>query len=187
MKKYLIAGAALIAIAAVAGPIKVWSNGEILSSSDLNAALAHLHASVGHGHGPVITNADISASAGIAQSKIAFSIPLPKALFQVGTSAGAPCTSGTCTLVGTNTSQLGTLTVTRASAGNYNIAWTTALTDANYYPIFIAGAASSSPGCYQAGRTTTSIAVVCYTITTATPPVNAAADMMFGVVLYDDN
>lgn len=189
MKKYLIAGAALVAIAAVAGPIKVWSNGEILSSSDLNAALSHLHASVGHGHGPVIVNADISASAGIAQSKIAFSVPPIKAFLTVGT-PGSPCTAaGTCTLFDTSTSALGTATVTRgATAGLYTLAWVTPLTDNNYTVLTssLTGFAGFA-GCSITGHSTTGVSLQCYTISTATPPVNAVADMVVSIVIQDAN
>ena len=70
---------------AFASPIKNWTSGEYVTYSDLNATLNHLHNSVGHNHGPVITAADISASAGIRPEQTTFGSNINKTLVASGT------------------------------------------------------------------------------------------------------
>lgn len=55
-----------------ANPIKNWTSSEYVTYTDLNNNFNHLHANLGHGHGPIITANDISASAGIRPEQTTF-------------------------------------------------------------------------------------------------------------------
>jgi hypothetical protein len=152
MKKLAIAVALLFAAAVAAGPIHSWSVGEYISSTDLNAALTHLHNSVGHGHGPVIVNADVSASAAIAHSKMATPALLPKAW----ASLNATCTAGTCTLVDSSV----VTSVAYVSAGVYTVNFPTR-GSANY------GALATAYGNYDLACSVTAKAATTATVTCA--------------------
>lgn len=80
-----VLGFAIVSVVTVASPIKNWTTNEYVTYSDLNAALNHLHASAGHGHGPVITAADISSSAGIRPEQTTFGSSLSRNLVHTGT------------------------------------------------------------------------------------------------------
>lgn len=124
-------GAALLVIfafatsAAIASSIKVWSSGEVLTSSDLNTTLAHIHNTMVGGHGTRLVNADVSASAAIAHSKLATPALVPKAWAYVGTTCAGP---GDCTLDDSS----GVTSVTfAAGAGVYDVIRSVAGTNAN--------------------------------------------------------
>jgi hypothetical protein len=72
MDKLKITFIAAVAMLLMAGPIKNWTSNEYITYTDLNNNFNHLHASAGHGHGPIITAADISASAGIRPEQTTF-------------------------------------------------------------------------------------------------------------------
>jgi hypothetical protein len=55
-----------------ANPIKNWTSSEYVTYTDLNNNFNHLHANLGHGHGPIITANDISANAGIRPEQTTF-------------------------------------------------------------------------------------------------------------------
>lgn len=96
MKKYL--WLLLIPAVAAASTIKTWSGGETVRATDLNANFSHLHSNLGHGHGAVITNSDVSASAAIAHTKLATPTLVPKAWGRVVScdlTAAAGTTCGT--------------------------------------------------------------------------------------------
>ena len=97
-----------------AGPIKNWTTGEYVTYTDLNATLNHLHSNLGHGHGPIITSADISPSANIRPEQTTFGASINKSLVFVGTFRRNP--DGGTAYVPTNTS--GTLAV--SVNGNVN-------------------------------------------------------------------
>ncbi len=60
----------LFAAFAWGGAIKTWSSNDTLTSADLNANFQHIHNLMVGGHGARLVDADVSASAAIAQSKI---------------------------------------------------------------------------------------------------------------------
>ena len=130
MKRWLPVTVAILGVAvfALAGPIKVWSNGDYVLSSDLNANFQHIHDTMVGGHGPRLTNADVAPNAGIALSKLAQTFALPSYAFQVG-SGPTPCASGTCTVTGLTG---GGVTVTAPVTGEYDIVFTTPLSSASY-------------------------------------------------------
>ena len=66
----------------------------------MNATLNHLHSNLGHGHGPIITAADISPSAAIRPEQTTFGSSLNRSLVYEGTFMHNPDAS-----MGTNGSQ----------------------------------------------------------------------------------
>lgn len=122
MKKLAAFVVMFVAGLAISGPIHVWTSGEYINSVDLNANMAHLHNNMVGGHGPRLTNSDVSGSAAIAHSKLATPALLPKAWV----SLTATCTAGTCVSVDSNTVtgvafvSTGVYTVTFPTRGNAN-------------------------------------------------------------------
>ncbi len=57
-----------------ASPIKNWTSNEQISYYDLNNNFNHLHANLGHGHGPIITANDIASNAGIRPEQTTFGL-----------------------------------------------------------------------------------------------------------------
>ncbi len=156
MKKLVLLGTLLLGAVVSAGPIHSWVTGEYITASDLNAALTHLHNSVGHGHGPVLINSDISTSAAIAHSKLATPPLIPKAWV----SLSATCTAGTCTSVDSSV----VTSVAFVSTGVYTVNFPTR-GDANY------GALATAYGnllinCGVTAKAATNATVTCVTGTT---------------------
>lgn len=85
----------ILAAYALAGPIKVWSNGERLTAADLNSNFADIHNSMVGGHGPRLVDADVSGSANISYSKIQNGANIPRAW-----AFARDCDGGACTVVG---------------------------------------------------------------------------------------
>jgi hypothetical protein len=154
--KVAVAAILAAALAAWAGPIKVWNAGEYITAADLNAALQHLHSSVGHGHGPVITNADISASASISMTKLQSPTLVPK--LWVALDDTADCSAGTCTI----SESIGVTSVTRASVGQYVVNFSLPRPNSAYAAIATGGRTGSvDTNCITYSRSTTSVAVSC--------------------------
>lgn len=134
MKKAVIASFLLSIIVAVpvalGSSIKTWSTGEAIRASDLNTVLAHLHANLGHGHGAIVANADISATAAIAHSKLAEPALVPKAWATVTTACDGAAVAGTaCTIAASS----GVASVTaNAVAGQYRVNLQAARSDASF-------------------------------------------------------
>jgi hypothetical protein len=76
--RLIIAAGCCIALAALAGPIKTWQAGEVITANDINANFQHIHNLMVGGHGARLVNADVNANAGIAHSKLATPVLLPK-------------------------------------------------------------------------------------------------------------
>lgn len=153
----------LVAAAALGGPIKNWSAGEYITAADLNAALNHLHTNLGHGHGPVIINADISGSAAIAHSKMASPGLLPKAWATIGAACGAsPCTITDSQVV---------TSITRSSAGVYVVNFPTR-SDANYAAFITSNTLATT--CKVTARATTNATVSCLDDATAATPTDSS-------------
>ncbi len=184
-QRIAVAAILLIAVVALAGPIKVWSAGEVITANDLNANFQHIHNVMVGGHGARLMNVDVNASAGIAHSKLATPGLIAKSVFQVGTGTTA-CAAGTCTL---NAVSGVTPVVTFNSTGNYTVT-IAARTNANYVPLITpqyCGATSGGCSCtIQTGMSTTAFTVICSALTTA-GPVIALANTVFGVAIFDDN
>lgn len=68
-----------------ASPIKNWTSNENITYTDLNTNFNHLHANLGHGHGPIITANDIAANAGIRPEQTTFGSSINRALVFNGT------------------------------------------------------------------------------------------------------
>lgn len=129
MKKRLAVAAVLtIAVVALAGPIKTWSAGEVITANDLNANFQHIHNLMVGGHGARLVNSDVSASAAISHSKLATPALIPKAMGGIT----YPCDGGTCTWT---VSSGFTSTITRSTAGQYTVTFSSARANANYVPI----------------------------------------------------
>lgn len=162
--------ALLLAVNAFGGSIKTWSAGEYITATDLNAALAHLHTNLGHGHGPVIINSDINASAAIAHSKMATPALLPKAFGNI-TCSGAGCSSGD-----TN----GITSTARTSAGVYTV---TIPARANTsFTVLVSSTLNTTAdaACHAWVATTSTIAVRCITASTG-----AALESDFNLIVMD--
>lgn len=129
-RKKMVAGfwvVILVASAlAYASTIKVWSSGEALRPSDLNDNFAHIHNLMVGGHGARLVNADVSASAAIAQSKIAGYAAFPKGWAHVA----ASCTSNPCTIADQSGSFV--TSIARVGAGIYTVTLGTAPANAAF-------------------------------------------------------
>lgn len=122
-----------------ASPIKNWTSNEQISYSDLNNNFNHLHANLGHGHGPIITANDIASNAAIRPEQTTFGLSTNRALVNVSTWKINP-DAGTAYVQVNNTGSL-VLTVTRIADSGVNIdgaAATGVLPDAgtNVYTVF---------------------------------------------------
>lgn len=92
--KHVLVAVLAAAVVSDAGPIKVWSSGEILTAGDINANFSHIHNLMAGGHGARLVNADVSATAGIALSKLATPTLIPKAAAGISTDCNV---IGACT------------------------------------------------------------------------------------------
>ena len=68
-----------------ASPIKNWTSNEQITYNDLNTNFNHLHANLGHGHGPIITANDIASNAGIRPEQTTFGNAVSRNLVFEGT------------------------------------------------------------------------------------------------------
>lgn len=174
----------LMSTLAVASAIKVWSPGDVLSTTDLNANFSHIHSLMVGGHGARLVDADVSASAAIAHSKMATPGVIAKGAFIVG-SGTTPCTAGTCTL---SMSSGVTPTVVWNSTGNYTMtisARADAFWGLTVTPLYC-GAASAGCWCnVQTGTSTTNATIQCFSATTV--PAIAAVNAVFTAVIWDNN
>lgn len=135
MKKFVILGILLVGGGAIAGAIKQWADGDVLTASDLNGALQHIHNNMVGNHGARLVNADVSTTAAIAHSKLAAPALVPKAYAQVGETNVNPNCTGTCTLI----NAYNVAAVTAVDAGVYNVQLTAGGTDNEYAVIVSPG------------------------------------------------
>ena len=164
---------------AIAGAIKVWSTGETLSPTDLNANFAHLHAAVGHAHGAVITNADIKSSAAIAHSKMATPGLLPKAWASIGGTVA--CASSPCTITRQWPASYFS-SVTRSATGLYVVNITSSRPNTSYLVMLTPISNVFGVRCAVNDLGATSFYVYCFGDTGA-----VANDAAFNIVLFDDD
>lgn len=182
MKQKLVVAVILgVAVVALAGPIKNWSSGEIITSTDLNANFNHIHSVMVGGHGARLVNADVSASAAISHSKLATPALLPKAMGII-TSA---CTSSPCSWAANSGH---TSTFTRASAGNYTMTLSSARANTTYGAhVTCSGNGADPCVCYFRGVSSTTQYQVDCSVFVTDGGVRQNADFPFTVTIYDDN
>lgn len=179
MKKVLqygslvLLGFILSAGIAYASAIKTWSSGETIRAADLNSNFAHIHNNmVGGGHN-LLTNADVSASAGIAHTKLATPALLPKAWAAMLTACNAP---GACTIAAGS----GISAITRTgSTGVYTVDFS-GRTDTSFGVLVQAN--TNSTTCAAQITSITRVTVYCTDLAAPT-----AADTLFTVLLLDNN
>ena len=142
-----------------------------ISAADLNSNLNHIHNTMVGGHGARLVDADVSATAAVAHSKLATPALVPKIWATVGS---ATCAASPCTVAASG----GTYTnVTRSAAGTYSLNFD-ARTDANFGVLVTSR--TTDVYCYAGALTTTAAPFVC---------VDAAgteADAAFTILLLDN-
>lgn len=184
-KRIVVAAVSLVALVALAGPIKTWSAGEVITANDLNANFQHIHNLMVGGHGARLVNGDVSASAAISHSKLATPALIPKAMGGIYT----PCDGGTCTW---NVNSGFTSTITRGSIGQYTLSFSSSRANANYVPVVTpVGDGINSPTKIHCGPVPTfavgSFGVHCGLDVPDGGGAIGFADMPFSVVVFDND
>lgn len=206
LKPYLVSAVIGLALAVVfpvtnqaeASPIKNWTSNEYVTASDLNANFNHLHANLGHGHGPIITAADISSSAGIRPEQTTFGASINRSLVHVGTYIENP--DGGTAYMPINWTGTLAVTVTKIGTSGFEIdgaAAAGALSDGGvgiytvfYRPVNFAIADSvlcsdqGAPG--QTFGSPLHVAVDCYDLTDATWPMSNIDPSGVAIEIYSN-
>jgi hypothetical protein len=170
--KFSILVLTFVAAMAVAGPIKNWAAGEYITAADLNTTLNHLHSNLGHGHGSVITNADINGSAAISHSKMATPGLLPK-IWAIVTCSPSACATPDISPA------LVISSVTYSAAGLYVVNFS-ARANTSYAVFVNSTSATADVTCHGYASTTTQAIVKCVTASTG-----AAVDSNFTFLVMD--
>lgn len=173
-KKWIVISALTASLIAGASAIKVWS-AEVLYFVDLNTNFAHLHDNMVGGHGARLVNADVSASAAIAVSKLAVNPLSAKAFVLVE----VECTASPCTIQMQSPASF-ISGITRAAAGTYTATFTS--TRANNDYVVHANSATASTVCQTNTYTTTTFNIYCQSF--AGP--GTIDDASFSIVVFDD-
>lgn len=192
MKKWIIAVALTAVTLALGSGIKVWSSGEAITYTDLNANFQHLHTNLGHAHGAVVTNADISTSAGIASSKLADYRLLPRAWGALDPTAN--CTSGTCSIY----SSKNVTSIVRGGLGSYTVTLNYTAANTPYDVVVSTGGGSQvSPNdyrgiCQWTSSTATTFNVLCkgwpaFNDGGASEPKLVGLDLPFSFSVFDND
>lgn len=174
LKIWLVAFVVCVCGLAYAAHLHTFSSNEALTASKLNANFAHLEASAARNHGAVIVNADISANAAIAHSKLQVPGLMPKAWAVVNN-----CTTATCTVPEASSRISG---VTRSAAGTYTVSFSPALGDVDYAVSLTHMSGTAGRFCSVTTYGTTSFGVLCYNV-----PGAALVDSGFGFVVMDND
>jgi hypothetical protein len=155
-----------------AGAIKTWTT-ETLRYSDLNTTFQHIHDNLRGGTHTLIVNADLSASAAVAHSKLATPALLPKAFGTV-----APdCSASPCTL----TINSGFTSITRTGAGEYTGTLSSARANTTYTATVTPFDTAGLRGCRMTSVTSTTVFTFsCYDAA-------AAVDTGFTVLVWDND
>lgn len=178
-----------------ANPIKNWTSSEYVTYTDLNNNFNHLHANLGHGHGPIITANDISANAGIRPEQTTFGTAMNKNMVFNGTFKANPDGGANYILV----NGAGSLSVNVSVSPGINIdgaANAGTLSDGGTlkYTVFYKGVGfvigDTGLACVDQGSTVNlaspfHIAVDCYDLTDATPP-STKNPTGFAVLVYNN-
>lgn len=178
MNKYKIGllASALVALLASASSLKTWTVGETVTYSDLNANFAHIHSLMVGGHGPRLTNTDVSSSAAISHAKLATPALLPKVWGQI------TC-SGTCTATEQSpaSGSGGVTSVTYTSAGVYVVNFA-ARSDSNFAVLVNSTTSGSADAvCHGWPLSTSTVAIRCITASTG-----AALESNFSIIIMDE-
>jgi hypothetical protein len=193
MDKLKLGFIAAVAALLMAGPIKNWTSNEYITYTDLNNNFNHLHASVGHGHGPVITAADISSNAGIRPEQTTFGNSIGRNLVFSGTFQKNP-DAGTAYLL---VNAVGSLNVTATkTAGGVDFtgaAQAGALIDAGtkiytttYNPL---SDGSDNTQCYTSTVTLSSpffLSLACYDVPSLPTVVTSKSPVLISVEVYNN-
>lgn len=166
-----------VATLSLAGPIHTWSVGEVITASDLNAALSHIHNTMVGGHGPRLTNTDVSSGAAIAHSKLATPALVPKVWAFVN------CTSvaSTCSI-----SAGSGATVAYSSTG-VSVVTFTARANLNFGAVVSSQDSSAGVLCAVTTHTTVSATVSCTTSNTDGGVTDRASNSDYTIIVMDDN
>jgi hypothetical protein len=164
----------VIAGSVMAGAIHTWAAGDQLNSADLNANFQHIHNNMVGGHGARLVDADVSASAAIASSKLAAYRYVPVAWANMGVGA---CTSGTCSI----DSSAGVTSIAKTGTGVYRVTMSTTRTNVHYAPVV--GSAFEVPCSLSAhgAMTATTFDVYCYDYA------GSSLDAAFSFVVFDND
>lgn len=176
-RKFGILAVVLLAIGATASSIKVWSTGEYLTSTDINANFAHIHSLMVGGHGARLLNADVSGSAAIAHSKLATPTLVPKAWAAISSCTGATDggTGDTCTLIDSS----GITSIIAGVTGTYTVTYPTR--SGTYIGVFAtAYSATAEAACHVYSVSTTTVVLKC-----VVPSTGAALNSAFSIMLMD--
>jgi hypothetical protein len=160
--KYAVLPALVVAAVALAGPIKVWSSGEILSAADINANFSHIHSLMVGGHGARLVDADVSATANIVHSKLATPVLIPKAV---------AATSNDCNVIGacaTDYNQGFSSIAALSTTGSYRYTFATARPNTGYGIHIGTDANTVFVLCRVTSKTTSSFEFQCATSSSST-------------------
>ena len=175
-RKFGILAAILLAAVGTASTLKVWSTGEYLTSTDINANFAHIHSLMVGGHGTRLMNADVNASADIAHSKLATPALLPKAWAAISSCTGATDggSGGACTIIDSSV----ITTITAGTTGVYTVNYPTR--SGTYIGVFVTAYKTTEVSCHVYSVGTASSVIHCIT-----PSTGVAVDSAFSVMLMD--
>lgn len=181
MKKFLkYCSAVLLAmmildLTAWAGQIITFSNGDTISASSLNANFQHIHNLMVGGHGARLVDADVSASAAIAQSKIAgLGATSIKAWGVFSTNCGTTCTE-------TVQASYGISSIANTTLGNWTVTLSSTRADTAYAVIVTANEATFICNASYALHTTSTFNVHCQVTSSGT-----AVNTHFQITVLDN-
>lgn len=156
---------------AYATSLKVWSQGEVVKYSDLNGNFQTVNnATLNVAQ---VVDANVSATAAIAHSKLKTPALVPKAW---AFTTGGDCASSPCTIGASS----GVTSITRTGTGVYVVTWTTTRAD-NLYAVLVTAQSTAGKWCMMASGTTSAATINCYTATAS------AADVALHVMLMDND
>lgn len=167
--------------AALADSIRSFASGEAISANGLNSNFAHIHNTMVGGHGARLVNADVSASAAIAHTKLATPALVPKA-WAITQDA---CSASPCTVAASAGFISG---INFSSTGVYYVLFSSARPNL-YYSAVVSPVAVSNPAIcntdpfVDAGT----VVVKCYTATTGAASTVALTNSQFSIVVLDND
>lgn len=186
MRRYFphLALLALAAGVALAGPIKTWTTGEVITAADINANFNHIHNLMVGGHGARLSNADVAPGAAIAHSKLATPVLLPKATALL---------SGNCNVIGncaTDFNQGFATVAALSTTGSYRFTFAVIRPNTGY-SVYVqphVPATANLPYCYVTAMAVASFDVQCLasTSTGSMTTLNNTAQRISVAVLDND-
>ena len=168
-------GALLIAGVATASSIKVWYAGETLTTTDLNANFAHIHATMVGGHGPKLIDADVASNAAISHAKLATPTLVLKQWGRVLVSGA------TCSITGLGAPSGSSASCAYGSAGVYTLTIPSTGSTSGAAAIVTSNSTTADVLCHGALTSTTTLAVYCVGGTIAAT--GAATDANFSYMI----